>query len=346
MKAIKILTTLMLSFFIGSVVGNVADINPLVTGAFGVGASLIPHTAEAGVLRAGLYPEIWTGIMIKKMRDTDESIGWFGRLKDMSQYANNDVIHMVDIGVDPDVLINNTTYPLQIQNLADGDKSFSLDKYQTKPTRITDDELHNLSYDKKTSVVERHKAKIDETKYIKALHAIAPDADLAATPVLKTTGAATNGRLALTMKDIVLLKEKFDKAKFPTVGRVLVLCSDHVNDLLGNDQKFAQQYYNYTTGKISNLMGFDVYEYQGCPLYESTTGVKLPYGGEATANHRQASIAFHESRVVKATGSTKAYLQDASTAPTTQENLVSFRHYFIALHTKKEGLGAIVSAKA
>ena len=38
-------------------------------------------------------------------------------ITDNSQYAENDVIHMVDISADPDVLVNNTTYPLAIQEL-------------------------------------------------------------------------------------------------------------------------------------------------------------------------------------------------------------------------------------
>lgn len=59
------------------------------------------------------------------------------------------MIHFVNIGGDPTVLVNNTSYPLEIEELEDGDKAVTLDKYQTKPTRITDDELYSLSYDKR-----------------------------------------------------------------------------------------------------------------------------------------------------------------------------------------------------
>lgn len=34
-----------------------------------------------------------------------------------------------------------------------------------------------------------------------------------------------------------------------------MLCNDHVNDLLEDDQKFRDQYYNYTTGKVMNMYG-------------------------------------------------------------------------------------------
>ena len=60
----------------------------------------------------------------------------------------------------------------------------------------------------------------------------------------------------------------------PTEGRRLVLCTDHVNDLLLVDQKFKDQYYNYTSGKIANLYGFEVYEYVSCPFFFTTNGLK------------------------------------------------------------------------
>lgn len=343
MKAIRILTTLMFSFISGAMIGQTAGIDPLVMGGIGLGASLLPKGIDA--LCADLYPEIWTGILIKNMRNTEESIGWFKYLRDMSQYAkNNDVIHMTDIGVDPDVLINNSTYPLDIQNLEDGDKAFKLDKYQTKPTRITDDELNNLSYDKKATVVERHKEAFAQTKYSKALHSIAPSEDTSKTPVLVASGPVNEeGRTTLVIGDIIRLKKSYDKMKYPTTGRILVLCADHVGDLLLNNQNFEKQYYNYTSGKIANMHGFEVYEYVDAPRYHVTTLKKLAWGATATSSYKEASIAFHTSRVVRAEGSTKAYLQDAANSPTTQENLLSFRHYFVALAVRNEGLGAIVS---
>ena len=47
--------------------------------------------------------------------------------------------------------------------------------------------------------------------------------------------------------------------------------------------------------------------------------------------------------MMKAAGTTKAYLSEAKDNPTTQENLVNFRHYFICLPLKNEAIGAVVS---
>ena len=49
--------------------------------------------------------------------------------------------------------------------------------------------------------------------------------------------------------------------EMPEDGRVLVLCPDHVNDLLEADQTFKDKFYNYTTGKLLNMFGFEVYTF-------------------------------------------------------------------------------------
>lgn len=309
----------------------------------GVVGSLAPH----GALKAGLYTEVWTGYMIKALRDEASKLGWYSKIRNFSQYAKNDVMHMSEIGLDPEVLVNNTTYPLEIQELQDNDKSFSLDKFQTKPTPVTDDELYALSYDKMSSVIERHRDALDIKIYTKAIHSLAPAANTANTPVLLTTGDNDSGntRRKITRQDIIRLKKSFDVQKVPVTGRVLVLCSDHVNDLLESDQKFADQYYNYTTGKISNLYGFEVYEYNECPYYNTSDLTKISFGG-STTGYMQASVAFYAPRMMKADGSTKTYMSQASADPLYQRNLVAFRTYNICLPLKNECIGAIVSAPA
>lgn len=345
-RLISLFFALAVNALMGATLANAIDISPL-AGAVGLNAGAIAagQLELTGVLRAGIYTEVWTGEMIKAFRNSIESLGWLAKIRSYDQYAENDVIHFVNIGGDPDVLVNNTTYPIDIQSLADTDKPIALDKYQTKATRVTDDELHAISYDKMGSVIERHREAIDQTKYSRAIHALAPSANSAATPVLLTTGTASadGARKMLTRTDLIQLKKAYDKLKVPTAGRVLVLCPDHVADLLENDQKFADQYYNYTSGKIANMYGFEVYEYTDNPCFKQDK-TKLAYGAVPGAGEFMASVSFFAPRMMKATGSTKTYISEAKDNPTTQENLVNFRHYFIALPLKNEAIGAVVSA--
>ncbi len=334
MKLFKF-TNLLISLIVGLLIAG-----PLGAVA-GVGFSLIPKGATG--LRADLFPEVWTGEMVKKFRH-DDAASFLEKVPSYDQYAMNDVIHLVDVGADPDVLINNTTYPIDVQELPDQDIAISLNKFQTKATKVTDDELFAISYDKMASVIERHKGVITETKHDMALHAFGPASNSDNTPVVLTTGALDGSRKALVRADIVALKKKFDKLKVPTNGRILVLCADHVNDLLATDQKFQEQYYNYTTGKIANLYGFEVHEYPNAPYYNSTTGKKNAFGSVVTNTDFQGSVAFYAPRMFKAAGSTKTYMSKAADNPTTQANLMNFRHYYIALPKKQEAIGAIISS--
>ena len=342
---VAILIAILANTLMGGAIAFAVGI-PAVAGIVGMNAigfamSFVPM--PSGV-RAGVYVEVWTGELVKHFSHA-ETATWLDGVPDYSRYVGNNVIHLVDVGADPDVLINNTTYPIPIQELPDGDIAITLDKYQTKVTPITDDELYALSYDKISSVKERHGNSISENKFDKAAHAFAPQSNTSKTPVIFTTGEAESGRLMFTRKEIIKLKKLFDDAKVPTKGRRLVLCNDHVQDLLLIDQKFADQYYNYTSGKIANLYGFEVYEYTNNPLF-GQDGVKKSFGSVPADGDYQASVAFYAPRMFKAGGETKMYYSESKTDPQNQRNLVSFRHRFIALPKKQQAIGAIVSKKA
>lgn len=294
-----------------------------------------------GAALEGVYTEVWTGELVKQLRG-GMTASFLDGVSDYSAAVNNEVVHLVDVGGDPDVLINNTTYPIAAQELEDGDIALGLDKFQTKKTPVSDDQLFAISYDKMGSVIERHGDAITIAKFKKAAHALAPNSNTAKTPVVPTSGDDDNGRKKCTRKDIIALKRKLDALQVPTAGRRLVLCSDHVNDLLEDDQKFRDQYYNYTTGKIANMYGFEVYEFENCP-YFTKEGTKVPFKNSPSGTDHQASFCFYTKRVFRAQGSTKMYYRDAQTNPDYQQNEVNFRHYYIVLPKKMEAIGAIYS---
>lgn len=305
--------------------------------------AFIPTGAYSGTARAGIIPEVWTGEMVKAFH-YDDTATFMAGVPDYSQYViQGNIIHLLDFGLTPDVLLNNTTYPLEVQDLDNKDISLTLDKYQTKPTRITDDTLYDTKGDFIAAAISEHKARIAEKKYDKAIHSIAPAQNVAGkTPVIKTTGEADGTRKRLTRLDIINLKKQFDEMHLPVAGRRLVLCPDHVADLLSLDQKFAEQYYNYSTGAITKMYGFEIFEYVNMPLYTSA-GKKKAFGAAAATGDIAASIAFIPSLIAKATGSTKYYLSEASTDPKNQENLLNFRHYYMAMPKKAYSQAAIVS---
>lgn len=349
MKTRMILTVLM-ALLVNTCLGAAfADLLafPAWTGAVGlniVGFAMSFIPMPSGI-RLGVYTEVWTGKVVEHFTHVEDNTFMNG-IPDFSQHAENDVIHLADVAGDPDVLIDNTTYPLEIQNIDGEDIAIKLSKFETKPTRITDDELYALSFDKMALVKTRHGNKIGESRLDKAIHAFAPAENTAETPVLLTTGAVADGRKKLLRADVLLLKAKLDKLKCPKSGRRLVLCNDHVNDLLEEDQKFANQYHNYESGVISKMYGFEIMEYVNCPAFGQNLK-KKGFGSVSADGDFEASVFFYVPRMFKASGTTKMYYSEAKTDPVNKQNLVSFTNRFVALPQKRQGAcGAIVSAKA
>lgn len=348
---VRMFVALAANCVVGATVGSLMGFDAALSAEVAVVISVVASVAgmPVGVLRGGVLTEIWTGEMIKAFRTAAESLGWYDRIRAFDQYVNNDVIHFTELGGDPEVLVNNNTYPLEVESLEDADKPVSLDKYDTKPTGVTDDELHAVSYDKMSSVLERHREAIKAKVVDKALHAIAPQgAGDGETIVLRTTGdvVADEKRRKMVPADIIALKRQFDAHKMPATDRVLVLSSEHVNDLLETDSKFKDAYnINQTEGKIARLYGFDIYEMVSTPQYTSS-GTKRAFDAKTPdANARQSSVAFHVPSMMKANGSVQFYHQEAVNDPLYHRNLVNFRKWGICLPLKSKWTrGAIVSS--
>lgn len=330
-KIITILMVLVFNCFTGASLGAMVGIEPIVgalgMNAVGIAASFIGTPSG---LRAGVFTEIWTGELVKALRAGLEGT-WLDGIPDATSVVKNSVIHLVDVGVDPDVLINNTTYPIEVQELSDGDIAITLDKFQSKATPITDDELYAVSYDKIARVKESHGNAIQDAKFSKAAHSIA-----SATNKIATSGTAdpATGRKKLVIADIIAVKTKMDKMGIPVDGRRLVLCPDHVNDLLAISETFTRQYnLDTVNGRCARLYGFDIYEYSNCPVFNSS-GVKQALGTAEGSGLFQASFAFYAKRIFKASGETKMYFSEAKNDPLTQRNLINFRHMFIAMPKK------------
>jgi hypothetical protein len=266
-------------------------------------------------------------------------------VEDVSRYVTGDsesqTINRTYLGVRPDVLINNSTYPIDEQTITDDNIPISLDKYQTKQTPITDDDLYAATYDRIDAVNKLHVEAINEKKLDKAIHALAPAGNSADTPVLVTTGEDDGtGRKKLTKKDLISFRRLFGKFR---KGMRLVLCPDHVNDILEWDEQFDRQYADRESGLIMRKYGFDMYEYSDNPYYVVSTKAKKSFGSTPGAGDKMASVAFYGPRVVMASGKTKVYFSKAEWNPGTQRNVFNYRHYFIAMPTELKRLGALVS---
>ena len=343
----SVLCSLFISVLAGTGISMATGLPAMEVSGVLMGISLIPMPSIGGISLATVYSEVWTKEVIKgfnlAVKDT-----FLDGIPDYSQYVVGDkeaqVIHSVFFGVNPAVLINNSTYPIAIASLDGSDVAISLDKYQTTATPITDDELYALSYDKMAAVKQAHVDAIVGNRLKKAIHALAPASNTAKTPVLLTTGALVNGSRRLLWDDVIALRQAFIDGGIPIEDLRLVLSSSHTNDLLLADQAFAKSYVNRQEGVISNQLGMEIREYAMNPYYTVSTKAKISFGAVPSGLERQASVVFNVKRARKATGKTMMYFSEAKIDPLTQRNLINFRNYFIALPSQNEAIGAIVSA--
>ena len=287
-----------------------------------------------------LKNELAESELIKNFRHDNT---WLQELTPKPQWVNNDTIKIPKRGLAPKVLINNQVYPIQSNKREDGHVIIALNMYDTENTTVTDEELHALPYDKLGDVQQQHREELEDKTAEHALYSIAPD-NTTTTPVLKTTGEDDGtGRKRLTAKDLINLKKALDKLLVPKQGRVLVLCPDHVADLLIEDLSFKQRYQDANGGKIANsYYGFEIYESTYAPKYDKTTLSRKPFGS-ADATSVESSVVLHKKNTVKAPGTAPRYARAAADNPERRENTIGFRIYWIAVAIKDEGAAAIIS---
>lgn len=276
--------------------------------------------------------------LITQFRHENE---WLGAVKSKPEWLNNDVIKIPVRGLAPKVLINNTVYPIASHQREDGKVIISLNKYETENTEVTTDELYALPYEKVSDVQVQHRETLEDRTAEHALVSIAPQKNTDKTPVITTIGEDDGtGRKRLTAKDIIRLKKLEDKLKVPKKGRVLVLCSEHVADLLIEDLTFKTRYQDANSGKIAdNYYGFEIYESTYAPTYHN--GEKEAFG--TVPQGKEASIVFHKNYTVKAVGSAVRYAREKSENPEGRKHTIGFEMHFVCVAIKDEGTAAIIS---
>lgn len=277
-------------------------------------------------LKEGFYPET----------------SFLNYVLDFSENVNNNKIHIASAGIDPKVIVNNTTYPIKTVGRVDDDCEITLDTFSTENTLVRLPVTIEYSYDQMESVLRQHRNTLQKSVGIKAIHAIAPDENTNDTPVIMTTGEVKGTRKAMQFADILALKERFDENEIPNEKRYLVLHPKHVSDLLAEDLNLFKDLTNIVDGVPTRFAGFHCLTFSKMPTYSILSGEakKIAYGGEDTEHF--ASVAFYGDEVMKSDGEIKMYqrLDD----PEQRANIVGFDKRFVCLPIRGKGIGAIVSA--
>lgn len=278
-------------------------------------------------IKEGFYPE---SSFLKKVEDHSDSV-------------DNDTLHFPSAGIDPKVLVNNTTYPIKIVGRDDTDHAIVLDKFETENTIVRRPDAIEYSYNKLDSVIRQHRSTLQTSTARKAAHAFAPSLDTMDTPLVLTSGSTTKGRKRMTFEDLLALKERFDDALIPLEERYIILHPRHVTDLLLEDVKLFKELTDIKEGEPMRFAGFGCYQFPYMPTYKIDGGnyVKVAYNEAQTEQF--ASVAFYAHEVMKADG--EIYMYARYDDPEERGTVIGFDKRFIALPVRNKGIGAIISAK-
>ncbi|EKT3963237.1 hypothetical protein AAIP55_000816 [Flavobacterium psychrophilum] len=295
------------------------------------------------------FADVWLNRVIQNL-STQNVAPWLDGIPELDttvaemgsgEASEMNVIHIPRTNFNPNVLVNNTAYPIALQAYTDDEVVVTLDKYVTEVTTLSDDKIIGASYNVIDPATNGHVRAINAKKFKKAIHAIAPTSDTASTPVIVCTGDVVNGLPTLRYEDLVALKERLDLDEVSAEGRRLVLSTTHYNNLLLDRKNFGDKLVNYNTGMPAPVIAsFELFQYAGNPSFTSA-GVKKAFGAIKATGDRQASVAFWTGAIAKKTGMTKQYFADAKLSPTTQSNQLNYRHYFIAVPFEAKGVAAI-----
>lgn len=285
-----------------------------------------------------LNKEIWINQILSGFYPDDS---FLQKVVNYSEFVENNRLHVPAAGIDPKVLIDNTTYPRKVVEREDEDNEIPLAKFETENTLVRRPDAIEYSYNKLESVIGQHRATLRKSVAMKAAHAYAPNTDTPETPVILTTGELTNGRRRITFEDILRLKERFDAAEIPLTDRYIILHPKHVSDLLLEDIKLFKDLTNVKDGEPFRFGGFGCYQFAQMPTYKFVSGklIKVPF--EEAATEHFASVAFYAKEVMKADGD--IYMYASVDDPKERGTIVGFDKRFVALPIRGKGIGAIVS---
>lgn len=335
----KLLLAVLFNVVIASFIATVIDVNPVLASGISIAVSFIPRGELSGTLMSELNKEIWLAEIMEKFYP---DWSFLSVVRDLSMFVENNTLNLADAGVDPNVLINNSTYPIPYAQRSDVPLALPMDTYDTENTLVRNIEEMETSYDKMASVILGHKNALLNKLAQKAAHAYAPSADGTYTPVLSTSGATDgNNFKKITLDDILRLALAFDKLDAPDTGRILVLNPEHARILAMEDKALFKQFMEENQG--FSLFGFKVFKYSKTPVYNKTNGQKVAFGATpAPSTDTISSIAFLSTEVCKAQGDFEMFARQKD--PGERGDIIGFQMRALTLPMRNKYIAAIYNA--
>jgi len=122
------------------------------------------------------FAEAWLA-RVRQILTTQDVAPWLDGIPELDtqviemgsgEASEMNVIHIPRSVFNPNVLINNSTYPLAVVSYTDDETVVSLDKYQTEATSISDDKVVGATYPVIDAATRPHIKAINAKKFQKS----------------------------------------------------------------------------------------------------------------------------------------------------------------------------------
>lgn len=280
-----------------------------------------------GFAFAGLLKEIWIGKLMEQFYPNGD---WLLESEDMSMWVDNNTINLADMGADPDVLVNNTTYPIEIQERNDGALALPLDYFDTKNTVVRNATAIQLAYNKLESVVRQHRNALRKKNLAKAAHAYGPSANGTFKPVIEIGASIIDA--------FIKAEQAFNELEVPVEGRIALLSPAHKAKLEIEDKALYKRIFE--SGSNTLLYTFKVYNCTQTPVYDGTTKAKKAFGAAGAGGDLKSSLFYSKFEVMRAEGEYDMFsrLKD----PEARGDIIGFQKRFLAMPIRDKYIGAII----
>lgn len=286
--------------------------------------------------KMAIEKQIWID-EIKEGMVPDSS--FLARSVDMSQFVEYNKINLAEAGVDPNVLIDNTTFPVPSAQRVDIPLELPLHTFDTENTIVRNIEEKESAYPKLQSVVRSHKNALAKKISRFAAHSWCPGKNSEFTPVLESAGAVNaSGFKKISFEDLLTLEARFRSLDVDMDSLVLVLNPVHHADLRSEDLKLYKEV--LTSGK---LFSFSMFSFSNLPTFNTTTKVKNAFGAAAAETDSMCSLAYVDTEVMRAFGDTEVFA--AYKDPKERGDILGYQQRATALPIRGKYIGAIFSGK-
>ena len=291
---INALLALIASFFIAPMLGASVPVVATTIVAVSTIAQYMAPSLFSGVAMAGLQTEVWVA-GIKENPIPDNSFVF--QSVDLSQYVEHNKLHLAEAGVEPAVhedYFANSNTPLPITDIADIGNEVVLHTYSTEQTRHRDLQEIELSYDRRSSVIKRHRVSLAKNMGKRAAYAWAPKQDDAWNKVLNLSSSDS-------VIDAIIDLKQFMEENDILEGVNICFTPGHFARIRKEDKRLYKDILNE-----KEMYGIKVFQYSQNPLYTSA-GVKKPFGATKENTDKRASFMWVTDEVFRCFGDVEMY---------------------------------------